>query len=192
MEQLAYQIESLKACIRNIPFPVCVKHPFELILSMGPQALHSEATYVQMTHNETGKYHEGIIFNGAFFKGLESVLFWRVLFHELAHATGSAKRLNRQGVNLVDRQNISKRAYAIEELIAERTSQKVMAYFGILDAETEKVSNQYLELYSNVLNETGEPKTEFDSARIERDSDAALAYILQNWFPISQYEKKAA
>lgn len=55
--------------------------------------------------------------------------YYAVAFHELAHATGAEKRLNREGVAQVDTRNIEQ--YAAEELVAEIAAAHLIALAGV-------------------------------------------------------------
>lgn len=55
--------------------------------------------------------------------------YYGVAFHELAHATGAANRLNRPGVADFDR--FGSHQYAVEELVAEITSAHAVALCGL-------------------------------------------------------------
>lgn len=55
--------------------------------------------------------------------------YYTVAFHELAHSTGAAKRLDREGVAEVDTRNIEK--YAAEELVAEIAAAHLAALNGL-------------------------------------------------------------
>ncbi len=67
-----------------------------------------------------------------------SEAYYKTLFHELAHSTGSAKRLNRQMAN-----SFGSDDYAFEELVAELTASFLASEAGILDATFEN-SASYL------------------------------------------------
>jgi len=174
-------MKQLSESLKLIPIPIMIKHPLELIMMHGPHAMFTEATYFQALQRD-GRYIEAIIFNIMYFSGIDSVKFWRVLFHELAHATGQHSRLSRASVNLAMRETRSERQCCIEELIAERTSQKAMTHFGLFHDDTTASSKEYISTYIEKMDAMGMPLTEIESYQIERDSDRALAYMLQNWF----------
>ena len=55
--------------------------------------------------------------------------YYSTVFHELAHSTGHAKRLNRKGIT--DAGTFASHEYSIEELIAEFASAMLMQHAGI-------------------------------------------------------------
>ena len=59
----------------------------------------------------------------------DAAAYYAVAFHELAHSTGAANRLNREGVAEIDTRNIEK--YATEELVAEIAAAHLVALNGI-------------------------------------------------------------
>jgi antirestriction protein ArdC len=74
--------------------------------------------------------------------------YYATLFHELIHATGAEKRLNRK--TLVDRVPFGTPCYAQEELVAEMGAAFLCQFTGILSAE---ISNTvaYLDNWLGVL-----------------------------------------
>lgn len=74
-------------------------------------------------------------------------LFYHSVFHELAHATGHATRLNREGITLPR----SKERYAKEELIAELSSSFLCNDAGILGDVEFKNSSSYISSWLEAL-----------------------------------------
>lgn len=75
--------------------------------------------------------------------------FFKTLFHELGHATGHAKRLNRPMVAFKD----DYAQYAREELIAEMTASFICARTGKANTDTENNTAQYLKHWLEQLRE---------------------------------------
>jgi hypothetical protein len=73
----------------------------------------------------------------------DSAYWWKVLFHELAHATGAPDRLNR----IRDPRTVPVAEYCYEEVIAEMTSRRVMDHLGLGTDDTRKKSNLYIERF---------------------------------------------
>jgi len=76
--------------------------------------------------------------------------YYATLFHELIHATGSEKRLNR--ASLTERNGFGSNPYCKEELIAELGSAFLCGYAGIVD-RTINSSAAYLEGWLKQLKE---------------------------------------
>lgn len=72
--------------------------------------------------------------------------WYSVLFHELAHATGSRRFLNRHGLNSPDEGKTSM-DYDFEELIAEGVARQIMEHFGMATNETRSRSACYIDAY---------------------------------------------
>lgn len=77
-----------------------------------------------------------------------SPAYYATLYHELIHATGAEKRLNRK--TLVDRVPFGAESYALEELIAEMGSAFLCQFSGILPNEI-KNTVAYLDNWLSVL-----------------------------------------
>jgi len=107
--------------------------------------------------------------NKTTFKSVET--FYATLFHELAHSTGSAKRLNRVGVT--DPIRFGSHNYSKEELVAEFTSALLCAHAGI-EKETRKNSAAYVKGWCKYLKEKG--KEIFSAAS---QAEKAFDYITQ-------------
>lgn len=74
--------------------------------------------------------------------------YFAVRYHELAHSTGHASRLNRRGV--VEAVNFGSELYSKEELVAELTSSFCCATVG-LDNSLIQTSASYIESWLKVL-----------------------------------------
>lgn len=98
--------------------------------------------------------------------------FTRLLFHELAHATGARHRLNRGN------ESKGARAYALEEVVAELTAQALLKHCGLWRGTVVRVSNAYLVNYANEF--WDKEKTDIDAVIREARPfvKAAVKYIL--------------
>jgi len=74
--------------------------------------------------------------------------YYRTLFHEMAHSTGHAKRLNRIGIT--SPHEFGSQRYAREELVAELTSAFLCSKAGIID-ETFDKSTSYINNWLGAL-----------------------------------------
>lgn len=118
--------------------------------------------------------------------GISYERFMSLLFHELAHATGRAGRLNRTSIMDNDRSRVDQ---AVEELIAEQSAIALLAHFGISTTETAGKSMEYLEIYLRMI---PEEQQEYFAAWALRESEKAVAYILQNWVVGINFAREAA
>ena len=75
-------------------------------------------------------------------------MYYSVLFHELAHSTGHASRLDRKGVT--ETGGFASHSYSKEELVAEMTAAFLSSHTGI-DATTIENSAAYLHSWLKVL-----------------------------------------
>lgn len=73
--------------------------------------------------------------------------WYRVLFHELAHATGSSKRLNRMGLA----RGRTLGTYAYEEIIAETVALELSETYGFSSPQLRKKSIAYIDMYRRQL-----------------------------------------
>jgi antirestriction protein ArdC len=77
-----------------------------------------------------------------------SPAYYATVFHELIHATGAERRLNRKTVT--DRVSFGTPSYALEELIAEMGSAFLCRFSGILPAEMDNMV-AYIDNWLEVL-----------------------------------------
>lgn len=102
-----------------------------------------------------------------------------VLFHELAHATGTVQRLNRFSIVCVQFQNrkdyYSKpESHIIEEIVAETVALKLMNHFGLYNQSLQIQSNNYITHHKyNLLS--------IDELDISRQVNEIFDYIMLNW-----------
>lgn len=73
----------------------------------------------------------------------------KTLMHELAHATGAKRRLNRPGIANFDA--FGSHQYALEELVAEMTAASLCRLGGIASQETDENSAAYLAHWAEKL-----------------------------------------
>lgn len=115
--------------------------------------------------------------------------WYSVLFHELAHATGVPRLLDRKGLAGLEKDLLD---YAFEELIAETVAMELMERFGYATDKTRKVSSQYLQNYELhfAMTQGRLGWRPIDRDKLREDADKAKALVLQ-WvaqFDPSQYE----
>jgi antirestriction protein ArdC len=77
-----------------------------------------------------------------------SAHYYSTLFHECAHSTGHASRLNRDGVT--DAAMFGSHTYAREELVAEMTAAILCGEVGLLD-DTVEMSAAYLKHWRDII-----------------------------------------
>lgn len=95
-----------------------------------------------------------------------------VLFHEIAHATGSEDRLNRPTLRLdIYRTDHVSRNY--EEQVAENTALRLLKHYKLDTQERIAKAQQYCNLYTI-------PSGYYES--MHNDVDKAFNYILKYWF----------
>ncbi len=80
---------------------------------------------------------------------ISSEAYYATLFHELVHSTGSAKRLNREGVANFDRFGSEK--YSKEELVAEIGASFLNSIVGIDNEKIFKNTTAYLQSWLSAL-----------------------------------------
>lgn len=96
--------------------------------------------------------------------------YYSTLFHELAHSTGHAKRLNREGVTNYDR--FGSEQYSMEELIAEMSACFMLSMCGL--SENITTNNQaYINGWIEKLQ--SDPKVLFQASK---EAQKACEFIL--------------
>ncbi|WP_411845715.1 zincin-like metallopeptidase domain-containing protein [Roseibacillus persicicus] len=101
--------------------------------------------------------------------------FYKSLFHELIHSTGTSKRLGRE--SLLKNRGLaagSEKIYAKEELVAEIGAAFLCAHAGIVIADHEN-SAAYLESWLKVFRKKDNTRLIFTAAR---EAGRAVAWIL--------------
>lgn len=158
--------------LNNIKFSSSYNIPFKPLNSI----VHKDINGAYTEYIKDNMYTEWLYIKD----DIKDFIYMKVLFHELAHATGSIKRLNRN-CSLLQRASGDTEKYIIEELIAERTAQKLMEYFKLYEIHTYVKSICYINAYINHLNELNN-QIDFDIYyQIEFESDLAMNYILNNF-----------
>ncbi|MCB0515550.1 MAG: DUF1738 domain-containing protein [Bacteroidetes bacterium] len=104
-----------------------------------------------------------------------SAFFYRTAFHEIAHWSGAAGRLNRVGITELTK--FGSERYAEEELIAELTSNFLLNIAGAATNDSMNVSAGYLQSWISRLQE--DPKMLF---RVVPKAQEATEYILGRSF----------
>jgi antirestriction protein ArdC len=75
--------------------------------------------------------------------------YYGALFHELAHSTGHASRLAREGV--AEHNGFGSETYSKEELVAELSAAMCMSHFGLAETNTTENSAAYVASWIAVL-----------------------------------------
>ncbi|MEI6714246.1 MAG: ArdC-like ssDNA-binding domain-containing protein [Verrucomicrobiota bacterium] len=102
--------------------------------------------------------------------------FWGTLLHELSHATGAEKRLNRKTLVENKGMHASKQTYLEEELVSEMSSAFLCAHAGIFESECEN-SAAYLQGWLTALKQ---PDAKNWIIRAASQAQKAADYILNN------------
>lgn len=104
--------------------------------------------------------------------------WYSTLFHELAHASGTADKLNRVGIT----GQVDALIYSFEELVAESVARRIMDRLGLSTDATRARSAKYLEQYSNNMAYL------IDTDQLQRDVDAAESMVL-SWIETADFQK---
>lgn len=107
-------------------------------------------------------------------------LWYMILFHELAHATGRKAFLNRQGLN---HEPWSYEAYSFEEIIAQKTSDKLLMYFGLNSEKIKAWSSDYISGYEKNLKS-------LDETKLNQDVEAAFRLVL-SWLDAFDFKNES-
>jgi hypothetical protein len=130
--------------------------------------------YVAMTNSfdvpEYGCYHSGHVITEQlhFLMPFSDPRALEIIFHEIAHATGT--RLGRNMGFLFPHE------YSNEECIAELASFKLLEHFGLADEQQKNWCREYINMHLD--------RNHFTRLEIEEQhfkADEAVAYILKNW-----------
>ncbi|MGP9666713.1 ArdC family protein [Psychrobacter sp. AOP31-A1-22] len=113
---------------------------------------------------------------------ISEATYTSVLSHELSHATGHTKRLNRQYREIYG----SKEGYAREELVAELSAAFLSTELGYIQ-ETLEFHASYLNSWAEVLRK--DKKAIFKACA---DAQKATDFILENWAKIEKINEVAA
>jgi superfamily II RNA helicase len=113
--------------------------------------------------------------------------WWSVLFHELAHATGTKDRLNRSTI-AKSHVRTSRAEYMAEEVVAEKTAAKLMEFFGLATTSTRQSNHHYIESHLLEAQMFGTYVTE---TKIDSEVQDALSMVMY-WLESTDLVKKAA
>lgn len=122
--------------------------------------------------------------------------YFRVLAHELSHATGTKNRLNRT-LDGLSSQEVTQGSvtidYAIEELIAETSAAQVLKNLGLSTPELVEKSNKYVDRIWNVM-KRDKPEVDLTliEARVNRQASEACAMVTEWMQVFSKQAQKAA
>ena len=127
-----------------------------------------------------GKFKENVCLNPNVINMTGQYPFSCVL-HELAHATGHPKRLNRITMNPKN-YHASVINRAVEEIIAETTAMGLMEFLGLADGDTMARSEGYINKW---LQDFKKEATVYPSSELRdemrKESARASEYILNKW-----------
>lgn len=107
------------------------------------------------------------------------VHYLATLFHELIHATGSPKRLNRLAIRDIMLYRSNPMIRACEEIIAELGASFLMSYFKLANDNTIKNHAEYINRYVKII---GQDKFDQIKSNIFTVTQDAVNYTLTNWF----------
>lgn len=114
---------------------------------------------------------------------LSQEFYHATLFHEIAHSTGHAKRLNRDLSGSMRGSEAALKSYAKEELIAETARAFLQVHFGLNTTEMEEQNAAYLKSWLKPLKD--DPKMLW---QIFSQSQKAFNFLLET----TQENEKAA
>jgi len=100
-----------------------------------------------------------------------SAYWFSALFHELTHATGTTRHLNRPGVAERHRADILEVCF--EELVAESVARRIMDRLGLATEETRDKSAKYIESYAANMQYL------IDTDRLQSECDKAERLVLE-------------
>lgn len=138
-------------------------------LLMGAKMLTAEGCFIQRDANP--KFNTDVIVMNA---DANTAYWYSVLFHEMAHATGTRARLCRMGVAGLFSNAV---IYAIEEVIAETVATRIMELMGLATDETREKSRKYIASYDSVISKFG---AHVDVIALDSDISKAETMVL-NW-----------
>lgn len=133
-------------------------------IALGPRMQSVDGVFIGKDKNPRFK-QDVIVLNSH----ANSVGWYSVLFHELAHATGTASRLNREGINGV--QDVM--LYNYEEIIAESVARRLMERFNLATPETREKSHRYINHYAMKM------ETPVSLKRLALESAAAENMVME-------------
>lgn len=148
------------------------------VLLMGAKMNSADGCFIQRDANP--KFNSDVIVMNS---DANNAYWYSVLFHELAHATGTRSRLCRMGVAGMFSNPV---IYAIEEVIAETVATRIMERMGLATDETRERSKKYIKSYEDVINRHG---AIIDVMQVDQDFDKAETMVMQ-W--LDGIELKAA
>lgn len=137
---------------------------------LGPKMVTAGGCFATINH-ET----EVIVMN----QDANDAYWYSTIFHELGHATGSAKRLNRVGVVACD----SRLHFNLEEIIAESVAMRIMETMGLATDQTRLKSFNYIRTYEFPLIMQG---VIVDVIQLDKDIEQAEALVM-GWINAAGY-----
>ena len=133
-------------------------------IALGPRMQTTEGVFIGKDKNPRFK-QDVIVLNSH----ANAAYWYSVLFHELAHATGTTARLNREGITGKEDAN----AYNYEEIIAEMVARRIMARLGLETRETVDRSQRYINMYAMKI------ETPINSIKLNLEIEAAENVVME-------------
>lgn len=140
IEGIDWEIPELNINAEFTGIPACEKVLEEMVSS--PNLIHKDPDAYYYPPTDTVNLPDKKLFSSP--EG-----YYATLFHELVHATGNAKRLNREGVT--EPTKFGSTAYSKEELIAEMGAGYLNNHTGIIKEKLLDNSVAYLQYWIQIL-----------------------------------------
>jgi hypothetical protein len=162
--------------LSGIPIVQCRGTAYQLT---GPRVNITHGVFAQARHNPRLK-QDCIVMN----TDANDSYWYSVLFHELAHASGVPKYLNREGLGGLEK---TPSMYCFEELIAETVALKLTERCGFATDKTRETSEGYLKHYREAFKvyANGVP---LDESKLDAEVSRAFDFVLNTW--VFNYDKK--
>lgn len=114
-----------------------------MLEAMGPKMQVTDGVFMSKVKNP--RFTQDVIVMNADAHG---PYWYSVLFHEMAHATGTMDRLYRPGICS---KHVDAITYAYEEVIAESVARRIMERVGLATPETRECSMKYINRYASAI-----------------------------------------
>jgi hypothetical protein len=139
-ESPSVEQENIMLKIRENSGIAIVQDKGTALFVLGPKYMSAEGVFVSKDRNPQFKA-DVIVMN----TNANAAMWYSVLFHELAHATGTSDRLNRIGIMGT---NIDAITYSYEEIIAESVALRIMRRLELDTPQTVEHSFKYINNYA--------------------------------------------
>lgn len=131
--------ENMLLTIRERTGIAIVQDKGTALVVLGPKYNQTEGVFISQERNPQFKA-DVIVMN----TNANAAYWYSTLFHELAHATGTASRLNRIGIM----GHVDPIIYNYEEIIAESVARRIMTRLGLETPQTVERSAKYINYYA--------------------------------------------